>query len=355
MNWTTKLCWMSPCLLVLAILSSSPVLAQQAPGGADTVLPPPADEPTQAPVLTQPTPVPNRGPFLVAPSPSDGAAAAPDPAWDVENWLSWARQNLFGDKEIDIMQPHLKSALVGPAVFPGGVQETVSPPTTQLRWTTAGRIECGFFLPQNCGLFSFTYRFFADDGQQIASALDGTPYALRTRLDLNQIAFDYGTMPYSFAPRWFVSGRLGMAAGFVYFDNVAQSAPQTQDASNYYYGAGPHLRTDVWREFNLVPGLSLFAQPDLMVLVGRVQQHFRESNTLGDVTIAGSSFVRRTQTAPVFTVRTGLSYTPPSLSRWSFLLGYEFEDWWNVGNVPGTASRGEFFTNGVFIRAIGSF
>jgi hypothetical protein len=272
----------------------------------------------------------------------------------IQDW-TWLPRTFFADKEIDIMKPHLKAALIGPADFPGGAMDSVHPPTATLNWAGAARIEVGWFLPPSLGYFAVTYRGFADDGRQTVTALDGVPYALRTRLDLNQIAFDYGTAPYSFAPRWFVGGRLGMAAANVYFDNVAVSKPQTLDASNNFYGAGPHLRLDVWREFNLLPGLALFAQPDLMVLVGRVQQHFRESDTFFGTTIAGSSFQRRTQTVPVFTLRAGLSYTPQELSHWRFMVGYEFEDWWSVGQVPEQPSRGQFYSNGIFLRAIATF
>jgi hypothetical protein len=266
--------------------------------------------------------------------------------------LPWT---FFGDHELDIMKPHLKAALIGPAIFPGGAMTSVHPPTATLNWAAAPRWEIGWFLPPSLGYFAFTYRGFADDGRATVSALDGIPYALRTRLDLNQIAFDWGTVPYSFAPRWFVSGRLGMAAANVYFDNVAVSSPQTLDASNDFWGAGPHVRLDVWREFNLLPGLALFAQPDLMVLVGRVQQHYRESDTFFGSTVAGSSFQRKTQTVPVFTLRTGLSYTPSSLSHWRFMVGYEYENWWSVGKIPQQPSQGEFYTNGVFLRAIATF
>ncbi len=351
MNRTTNPAWVPPYLLLLLVLSAPPALAQQAPAGSNTVLPPPSDY-APAPSPAPGPSLPNTGPF--APPP---ASPPPDAEnlWGLFQDWSWLPRTFFADKEIDIAKPHLKSALIGPAFFPNGSAATVEPPTTQMHWVGIPRIEVGWFLPPSLGYFSFTYRGFADDGRQIATALSGIPYALRTRLDLNQIAFDYGTAPYSFAPRWFVSGRIGMAGANVFFDNVAQSAPQTQDASNDFYGAGPHLRFDVWREFNLLPGLALFAQPDLMVLVGRIQQHYRESNLVDDTTIAGSYFIRRTQTVPVFTLRAGLSYTPASLSQWRFLIGYEFEDWWSVGRVPEQPSRGELYSNGVFIRAIANF
>jgi hypothetical protein len=349
MKRTTRPRWVSRCLLLLIAWSAHPALAQQLPLGADTVLPPPrGDEPVPPPALTQPAAAPNPGPF--APPP-----AAPDSPWVfLTDWPAWP-ENFFADFEIDILKPHLKAALVGPVSLSNGVQASVHPPTAQLNWTAAPRFEAGWFLPGNVGYFAFSYRGFADDGRQDVTALDGTPFALRSRLDVNQIAFDWGTVPYSFAPRWFVSGRLGMAAANVFFDNQANSARQGLDASNDYYGAGPHLRGDVWREFNLLPGLALFIQPDLMVLVGRVQQHYRENDTVDGSTISGSYFVRRTQTVPVFTLRAGLSYTPRTLSQWRFMVGYEFEDWWNVGQLPGEPSRGEFYTNGVFLRTMVSF
>jgi hypothetical protein len=294
--------------------------------------------------------VPNAGPF--APPP---AAAAPANGWDILTDWPLLPQHIFGDFEIDILKPHLQAALINTVPLSNGTVDSVHPPTAQQNWTAAPRFEVGWFLPGNLGYFAFSYRGFADVGRQNVTALDGTPFALRSRLDVNQIAFDYGTLPYSFAPRWFVSGRLGMAAANVFFDNQANSAHQGLDASNNFYGAGPHIRGDIWREFNLLPGLALFLQPDFMVLVGRVQQHYRENLSLVDTSANGSYFLRRTQTVPVFTLRTGLSYTPRSFEHWRFMVGYEFEDWWDVGRVPQETSRGEFYTNGVFLRALVSY
>lgn len=353
MNRTTKLRGISPCLLLWIALCPASVLAQQAPLGDNTILPPPSgDEPAPAPARKPSIALPNTGPFAPPPEPPPPSA---ENLWGIlPDWAN-TRPTFFADKEVDIADPHLKAALIGPAIFPNNVVTTVHPPTATLNWTGIPRIEIGWFLPPSFGYFAVTYRGFADDGRRTVTAVDGIPYSLRTRLDLNQAAFDFGTMPYSFAPRWFVSGRLGMAAADVYFDNVAVSSPQTQDASNDFWGAGPHVRLDVWREFNLLPGLAFFAQPDLMVLVGRIQQHYRESDTVFGDTVAGSYFQRRTQTVPVFTLRAGLSYTPARFNQLRFMVGYEFEDWWSVGQIPGQSSRGEFYTNGVFLRAIATF
>jgi hypothetical protein len=54
----------------------------------------------------------------------------------------------------------------------------------------------------------------------------------------------------------------------------------------------------------------------------------------------------------VLTFITGVSYSPPSQARWlRFTLGYQFEQWWDLGNVNGSHAdltyqglifRGEF-------------
>lgn len=368
-------------LLRMALLTAAfsamvhPALAQQAPPVPDTVLPPPRSEEAPppsppavtpvAPALATPSPIPAPGPFAPRPTSPFPPPDAQDPlyqprdpglnGWGLYDWFSMPQQ-FFADKEFYILKPHLKAALTGTVTFPDGRQTIVQPPTAQVGWTEAPRIEVGWMIPPSLGFFALSYRGFADDGRQIVNSQEGIPFALRTRLDLNQVVFDYGTVPYSYAPRWFVSGRIGMAVADVFFDNQALNSAQSLYASNNYLGAGPHVRMDLWREFNLVPGLSVFAQPDLMVLVGQIHQRYQENDFAPDGSSVIGSFVqRKTQTVPVFTVRTGLSYKPSLESRWRFMVGYEFEEWWFVGQVDMAPARGQFSTNGVFLRAFATF
>jgi hypothetical protein len=361
----------APRLLRMTLLAAAlsavigPASAQEAP--PDTVLPPPSSEepasPTAPPALA--APAPRSGPFAPPPASPFPPRDAQDPlyqprdpgrnGWGLYDWPSLP-ENFFADVEIDILKPHLKAALTNSVSFPNGSQATVQPPMAQVGWTAAPRIEVGWFIQPSLGYFALSYRGFATDGRQDVTALDGTPFALRTRLDVNQVAFDYGTVPYSYAPRWYAAGRIGMAVGDVFFDNRAVSAVQNLYASNTYYGAGPHVRLDLWREFNLMPGLSVFAQPDLMVLVGQIHQRYNEQDINPDgSTVTGFFIQRKTQTVPVLTLRTGLSYTPAGLSNWRFMAGYEFEEWWFVGQIDGLPTRGQFNTNGVFLRAFVTF
>jgi hypothetical protein len=258
----------------------------------------------------------------------------------------------FANVEVDILKPHLKAALSNAVTFPDGTQTTVRPPTTNVGWTAAPRFEFGWNVPNSLGYFALYYRGFVTDGRQDALALDGTPFALRTRLDVNQAGLDYGTAPYVFAPRWEIGARIGMAYTDVFFDNQAVSAVQTLYASNNYYAGGAHVRGELRHHFGLIPGLDFFGRADLTVFVGQIHQGFRESDLNPDGTTTTGFFVqRKTQTVPVFQFQTGFSYSPPSLSNWRFSLGYEFEEWWYVGQVDLLDSRGQFTTNGVFLRA----
>lgn len=356
-------------LLAAALLVAvRPAAAQPAPAAPDTVLPPPRSDEGPPPLSLTPVPpsaAPAPGPFAPRPVSPFPPRDAQDPlyqprdpgqnGWGLYDWPSLP-EHFFADFEIDILKPHLKAGLTNAVTFPDGTQVNVQPPTTQVGWTAAPRFEVGWFIYPNLGYLALSYRGFADDAHQIATGLDSTLWDLRTRLDVNQAAFDYGTLPYSYAPRWFIAGRIGIAAADVFFDNRAVNAALTQYASNNFYGAGPHVRLDLWREFNLLPGLSVFAQPDLIVLVGQIHQRFREDNVAGDGYTSSAFFVqRKTQTVPVFTLRTGLSYTPANLSNWRFMVGYEFEEWWFLGQIDGLNSRGQFSTNGVFLRGLVSF
>ncbi len=229
-------------LLLVTVLGTAllgtnrPVRSQAFVPAPDAVLPPPRSEdpPPPPPQPTLGPPVPLQTPASVSPAPPPGPppnALNPlfhprDPGPD--GWGPYGLPSipsaLFANVEVDILKPHLKAALSNAVIFANGSETTVRPPTTQPGWTAAPRFEVGWYLPDSLGLFALNYRGFASSGQQDATSLDGTPFALRTRLDLNQVGFDYGSLPYSFAPHWDISGRVGVALADVFFDNRAVSA-----------------------------------------------------------------------------------------------------------------------------------
>src|SRR5579884_230921 len=145
MNWTTRRRWIPPYLLLMIALWPCPVLAQPAPAPNNTILPPPSgDEPPPTPAPGPALVIPNTGPFAPPPAPPPPAA---ENLWGlIPDWSCMPRV-FFADKEIDNAKPHLKAALIGPAIFPGGVTTSVHPPTATLNWVGIPRIEIGWFLP----------------------------------------------------------------------------------------------------------------------------------------------------------------------------------------------------------------
>jgi hypothetical protein len=371
---TARLPQLLMAALLSAVFSSSAqhAFAQDASAPPATVLPPPRSDETPPPppprppsAVGAPIPAPNPGPFAPPPPPDarDPIYQPRDPGfsgWGLYDLPSMPQQ-FWANVEVDIMKPHLKAALSNAVFFPDGSEKTVRPPSVPVGWTAAPRLEFGWSLPNSLGAFALWYRGFVTQGTEQATSLDGVPFSLRTRLDVNQAGLDYGTEPYSFAPRWFLTGRVGVAWADVFFDNQAISnlaiaTPHTLYASNNYNGAGPHVRLDLRRRFALVPGLDFFGRGDFTVLVGQITQRFHEIDVNPDGgSNAGLWFEHRTQTVPVFNFQVGLAYTPPSWDRWRFSLGYEFEEWWFVGQIDLLDSRGQFTTNGVFLRAAVTF
>src|SRR5262249_55093255 len=123
-----------------------------------------------------------------------------------------------------------------------------------------------------------------------------------------------------------------------------------------FFGAGPHARLDVERRLDLMPGVALFGRLDGAVLIGQVQQRFRETVGADDFLLTSVNTIRRTQSVPVLNVQTGLSYTPQGMKNLHFSTGYTYEHYFYVGNLgidnngSPFGSHGEFWSQGWFLR-----
>ena len=238
----------------------------------------------------------------------------------------------------------MKNRLSGTVTFPDGSMGTVQPPQASLDWTVAPRLEVGYRFPDSFGDLSASYRFLVSEGRgtdiTAAGALD-----LRSRLDLNQFDFDYTSAPFSPGPFWDLKWRVGARLADVYFDSRVSSGVFDQQASNNFFGAGPHFALDAERRIGLLPGFAAFGSIDGAVLVGQIHQHFQDDGG----PLGADDTERRTQSVPVLTLKAGFSYTPPRLEFVHFTTGYEFERWWNLARLGGSA--GEVTDQGIFLRA----
>jgi hypothetical protein len=323
----------------------------------------PALPPAPVPVLPGPA-----GPAAVPPGwPDFGPPPPPAPPLEIpidpgrDGWGPYGppspEPGPFFITELAIIRPTLRFRLTNDTPLePSG--HTLTVPGANLGWTVAPWFDLGYVLPRSLGLVSLNYRFFNAEGNGTA-LLNDHPGALRSRLGENVINLDYGTTPFAFAPGWDFQWRIGVELAEVFFDSRVRNATGEQSSSNLFRGAGPHARLDVYRHLADVPGLSLFGRLESAGDLGRIDQKFREQITgPGGAALSGGTWDQNgTQMVPMILVQAGFSYVPPEHKNLLFTLGYVFEHWWYVGQLgedsnagAQSATRGEFGTQGVFLR-----
>lgn len=321
----------SPSAPVLA----QPVVVQQGPGAAALPPPPP-------PLPEQYVPPPPPPPFADPLAPAGAGSPYLKPIIEAPG--------LFGSLEIGLVAPQINGVLTGP-VSVAGFSQNVRLTSADLGWTGSPRIQLGYRFPQGAGAILGTYRSVVSEGTQAIPHYDpfGSGFE-RTRLNLNSVDIDYASATMPFAPLWDLKWYLGARIGAVYYDHRADGQWLHQRAANNFVGAGPHVGLDVHRQFADIPGLSLYGRTEGAVLLGNVHQSFEEIVGLANgPAVGGARNVSNGQSAPVFDFQIGLSYAPPTRRDWlRFTFGYQFEQWWNVGNAGG--STGDVFFQGLFFR-----
>jgi hypothetical protein len=343
------------------------VLGALGPGGATRGQV--AELPLQpAPVLPAPRPAdapaaslaPPALPLTPPPAPPDTLFDVPDP--DRDGWGPYGPPSpppgFFFDVDLQIIRPVLLNRITNDIPLANGAMLHV--PSADLNWTVAPWFEVGYRLPESWGFVAGSYRFFSSDGSTTEPPGEGGLVSgVHTRAALNMADLDYGTTPYSFAPRWDWIWRTGVRYGNVFFDSRLQSPVTDQQASNYFTGIGPHARLDLLRHVAEVPGLALWTRFDGSVLIGRVSQRYRDLETAADGTQSFNATEQNsTQAVPTLLLQVGLEYTPPGRENLHFNLGYVYERWWYVGQVgfSGTSggiisnSHGEIGSQGISLR-----
>lgn len=326
-----------------------------------TAPPPMGPPPAPAPVAPSPAiapapwPPPQAGATLGTPlpppaspygqAPPYGPAPLFAPADTGPFGLPSALPPLFFGADFYFTQPSIYGTLTANMPLPGGGTKTFSTPKVDLDFTASPRLVAGWRLPDNSGEFFFAYRLLAADGTGDVSSSFG-PLRAKSRLNENIFDFDYSSIRYSPLPRFNVRWRIGIRVETAFFDNNASNAIFAEKASNYFVGAGPNVGLNLEKEIALVPGLALFGDLDGAVAIGQVQQKYAES------LLASPSLnyeIRGTQSSPNATVQAGLSYTPPGAEYLRFLVGFQYERFWDVGKLE--SAHGDVQNYGGFIRA----
>jgi hypothetical protein len=326
--------------------------------------------------MTTSSPAPDRLPAYVLPPPPNYSAV--DEGWIRDPLLERpeaAPPGVLFNVESSVVWVHLRNKLVGgtaPTENSVGLPPSAGMPITgdvikfpgnRLNPTVTPRFELGYRFPDGFGELRLSYRFLDASGSDTLIVGDLGPAAQKGRLDVNFIDLDFGTREFSLGPNWEMRTAVGFRYATAYFDSqvtflhpvTVQEAPfgiapftrlsQTEAVGNRYIGA--HGVLEVGRRL-WIPGLTLFGRAEGAGLYGRVHQTFKE--TFLEPPGFTETRVTNGVGTPSLAAQAGLSYDVPGWNHCRFMIGYQFEMWWQFGRGNNDLSFGTLDDQGIFLR-----
>jgi Legionella pneumophila major outer membrane protein precursor len=264
----------------------------------------------------------------------------------------------FTNLELFFLRPHLNSHLVG----------TTTPSPTQadtVDLTTAGslgsvlspRVEVGYRLPEQLGEFSVQYQLEAGDRTSVPTDGSGG-ISQKDRLNLNVIDLDWGSRnPFALGQGWDIRFNVGIRLESIYYDTqqifggpaLNPAGLLDQRAVNHFFGVGPEAGVDVSREL-FFPGLALVGRLSGADAFGNLDQTYSETTSSSAGPLFGRNAVHFQASSPTLKLEVGLGYSPPDWNHCRFLLGYVWEEYWQIGRFL-TDTSGDLLNRGLFFRA----
>jgi len=293
------------------------------------------DQPLPPPRSLLP-PQPDVAPPLLPLAPAEMALTTP-----VEHMLSFQAEGAF-------IFPVIRQYLRAPVNVGNFFTDTVTLPTADMDLGGAVLFNLRY-KGLGPGVLSASYRLLASEGNNVLSGIDPTgDVFLRSRLNMNTIDLDYGNHPRELGPAWLLKWDVGARIATVYFDSFATGPLLDLQTTNYFVGAGPHASVALTRKIGDLD-LALYGKVDGSFVFGQVRQQFSE--TVFDFTTPvafGYTAQSATRGVPVLSAQIGLSGAPCN-GRWGrWQVGYQFEEWWSIGDVG--ASRADLILHGIFGR-----
>ena len=353
--------WLATAALVSATLTTAGAFAQ-APPGAPSSLPRPQDAPT-APDAPQTLPMPTAteegerpAPYVLPPAGWPGLEfPRPDPLLDRPDA---PLPGFYFNIETNVAFPHLRNQLIVPVTIGPTQTDTLQFPGNRLDPTLAPRFEVGYRLPDGWGGLQLAYSFEATSGSN-SSFADPVSLAQHGRLDVNIAEFDYVSREFSLGPHYEMRWAVGAQAMSFFFDSsvnflnsgTTPGAILSQTVANSTVVYGGHAMLDLsWKA--PVPGLAVVGRVQIADSFGRIRQTGTEQlvGPGGDGTVA----LFRSTTATSVTVASGnamlgLSYSVPGWNWSRFLVGYEYEVFYDIGRL--NEGRGQLENQVLFLRA----
>jgi hypothetical protein len=258
-----------------------------------------------------------------------------------------------------IQKPHLKDVVTNTVIINNVTIGPIQLPRADYAWTASPQMTVGYHLPRGMGDLLVAYRSLATDGSMDVNG--GTVLVhLHSRLDLNQLDFDYANREFPPASWWDMRWRVGLRLVNMFFDTHA-SQPAVdlvlgpgllqQNSSNYLEGAGPHAGLELARRFG-DESLALYGMLDWSSIWDHLHQEVGQAFTVTPTTgVAGSNTARTTQGVGILQSQAGLRWQPPDCHNAAIFLGYNFEMWLQVGRNDNVGSKATFYSHGIFLRA----
>jgi hypothetical protein len=331
---------------------------------------PSAERPEASPETTLPAPTPlvERAPPYILPSPGWPTVdfTRPDPLLD----RPYAAQpGFFANIETNVLFLHLHNQLGAtvPNSLTGGA-DMVKFGGNRLDLAVSPRFEVGYRIPDNWGAVSFGYGFLASQGsQQLITGLDDViqaPGETANRLVYNMWDITYSSREFSLDPHWNLRTGVGARLLYLYFDSHLRfidpgtnpGTVLTQSETNYVQCYGFWAWLDVERQFGC-SGFSAFLRWELTDFFARTGQNYGET-VAGNPGQGAQPFLSRfTGSVGPSILRevVGLSYTVPQWNHSRLMLGYQYEQFFQIGRLSPTAgvpdTRGQLDAHGLFLRA----
>jgi hypothetical protein len=306
------------------------------------LLPPPAGPPPNVP-----------GPYFEH-DPLLDPAQLPQPGW-------------FADADVALLFTHIEresflagtpvgfvsttpAALIGAKSGLNGVPAAYVP-QAHLDAAISPRFQFGYRLPAGFGEIALSYRFMSMTGDQEFINNDGAGH-LHGRFDLQVADLEYGSHELSLWTWADMRWNVGIRFATLFFDDnlstpggLAPGGDNVVDQrfSNHYYGFGPkwglQLAGCLYEQ-----ELSWLVKLDGSFLFGRISQRYAETSPSGN-----HAFFTTSMVAPTLNVQAGLHWRAGD--GLDLFGGYQFEYWWDTARIPAIDSRGEFYDQGVVVRA----
>lgn len=327
---------------------------------------PPADSVGE--MLPSPKPLePQQPPAYVLPPPSWPAYNynQPDPLLD----RPYASQpGWYTNVDLNYLGVHLRNQLGGP-VTNGltGATDFIKFAGNPVNSTLSPRFEVGYRFPGNWGGFQLGYRFLTSQGSdQTTTGPEDDIQALafqRGVLNFNLIDFTYVSREFALGPYWNLHWGAGARALFLYFNSGLQFLNtgsdlgdiRAQNVSNSLSGFGVWSFIDLERKLP-IKGLALFGRFEATDLEAQIRQGYSE--TVNGPSGAPLTFAARYDFSvgvPILREVVGASYTVPQWNYSRFMLGIQYETFFQIGRDQLTNgipdSRGQLDLYGLFFRA----